>query len=140
MPPSAGGQVKREAWENSAQQIKASLPVGHVRARGGKGEALLGESNRNVFGFGRNRFFRTPHQRWRLQFTGRGRRRHIKYTVAKSFRRVHLTSCSKAKTTSSVVVFSPQPGDNLFPLDEHNQVIPDGSNFLDTWEVKKKMF
>lgn len=28
-----------------------------------------------------------------------------------------------------------QPGDELFPADEHNQLISDGSNFLDTWEV-----
>ncbi|AWO97988.1 Hypothetical protein SMAX5B_005484 [Scophthalmus maximus] len=32
-----------------------------------------------------------------------------------------------------------QPGDNLFPLDEHNQVIPDGSNFLDTWEAMEEL-
>lgn len=33
--------------------------------------------------------------------------------------------------------FSPlQPGEDPFPLDEHNQLICDGTSFLDTWEVK----
>ncbi|TDG96735.1 hypothetical protein EPR50_G00232100 [Perca flavescens] len=30
-------------------------------------------------------------------------------------------------------------GDELFPLDEHNQLISDGSNFLDTWEAMEKL-
>lgn len=35
-----------------------------------------------------------------------------------------------------MVLFLPlQPGDEVFPLDKDNQVIPDGSNFLDTWKV-----
>ncbi|XP_069376360.1 aldo-keto reductase family 1 member B1-like isoform X2 [Paralichthys olivaceus] len=32
-----------------------------------------------------------------------------------------------------------KPGDDLFPLDEHDQVISDGSNFLDTWEVMEEL-
>ncbi|XP_045927699.1 aldo-keto reductase family 1 member B1.1 [Micropterus dolomieu] len=32
-----------------------------------------------------------------------------------------------------------KPGDELFPCDEHNQVISDGSNFLDTWEAMEKL-
>lgn len=32
-----------------------------------------------------------------------------------------------------------KPGNEVFPLDEHNQVIPDGSNFLDTWEAMEKL-
>lgn len=30
-----------------------------------------------------------------------------------------------------------KPGDEMFPLDEHNQLITDGTDFLDTWEVIK---
>ncbi|XP_074481866.1 aldo-keto reductase family 1 member B1-like isoform X3 [Sebastes fasciatus] len=30
-------------------------------------------------------------------------------------------------------------GDKLFPFDEHQQIIPDGSNFLDTWEAMEKL-
>lgn len=37
--------------------------------------------------------------------------------------------------TGEYVTLLLQPGDNLFPLDEHNQVICDGTSFLDTWEV-----
>lgn len=33
-----------------------------------------------------------------------------------------------------------KPGDELFPLDENQQLISDGSNFLDTWEVIKGTF
>ncbi|KAM9328709.1 aldo-keto reductase family 1 member B1-like [Pholidichthys leucotaenia] len=32
-----------------------------------------------------------------------------------------------------------KPGDKLFPTDEHGKVIPDGSNFLDTWEEMEKL-
>ncbi|XP_070785348.1 aldo-keto reductase family 1 member B1-like isoform X2 [Enoplosus armatus] len=32
-----------------------------------------------------------------------------------------------------------KPGEELFPLDEHSQVISDGSNFLDTWEAMEKL-
>ncbi|XP_029018966.1 aldo-keto reductase family 1 member B10-like [Betta splendens] len=32
-----------------------------------------------------------------------------------------------------------KPGDTLFPLDEEGQIIPDGSNFLDTWEAMEKL-
>ncbi|XP_035852273.1 aldo-keto reductase family 1 member B1-like [Sander lucioperca] len=32
-----------------------------------------------------------------------------------------------------------QSGDELFPLDEHSQLISDGSNFLDTWEAMEKL-
>ncbi|XP_040886577.1 aldo-keto reductase family 1 member B1-like [Toxotes jaculatrix] len=32
-----------------------------------------------------------------------------------------------------------KPGDEIFPLDEHGQVISDGSNFLDTWEAMEQL-
>ncbi|XP_023273663.1 aldose reductase-like [Seriola lalandi dorsalis] len=32
-----------------------------------------------------------------------------------------------------------KPGDDIFPVDEHGQVISDGSNFLDTWEVMEQL-
>ncbi|CAG12115.1 unnamed protein product [Tetraodon nigroviridis] len=32
-----------------------------------------------------------------------------------------------------------KPGDDLFPLDEHHQVICDGTSFLDTWEAMEKL-
>ncbi|XP_030627336.1 aldo-keto reductase family 1 member B1-like isoform X2 [Chanos chanos] len=32
-----------------------------------------------------------------------------------------------------------QPGDDLFPMDENKQVIPDDSNFLDTWEAMEEL-
>uniref|UniRef100_A0A671YGX3 aldose reductase n=1 Tax=Sparus aurata TaxID=8175 RepID=A0A671YGX3_SPAAU len=32
-----------------------------------------------------------------------------------------------------------KPGDNVFPVDENNALISDGSNFLDTWEAMEKL-
>ncbi|XP_041636415.1 aldo-keto reductase family 1 member B1-like [Cheilinus undulatus] len=32
-----------------------------------------------------------------------------------------------------------KPGEELFPMDENNQVISDGSNFLDTWEAMEEL-
>ncbi|XP_019116037.1 aldose reductase [Larimichthys crocea] len=32
-----------------------------------------------------------------------------------------------------------KPGDELFPTDEHGQLLSDGSNFLDTWEAMEKL-
>ncbi|XP_049423154.1 aldo-keto reductase family 1 member B1-like [Epinephelus fuscoguttatus] len=32
-----------------------------------------------------------------------------------------------------------KPGDEIFPCDENNQLISDGSNFLDTWEAMEKL-
>ncbi|KAM6895884.1 aldo-keto reductase family 1 member B1-like [Xenentodon cancila] len=32
-----------------------------------------------------------------------------------------------------------KPGDKLFPVDENKQIIPDDSNFLDTWEAMEKL-
>uniref|UniRef100_A0A3Q3VQ49 alcohol dehydrogenase (NADP(+)) n=1 Tax=Mola mola TaxID=94237 RepID=A0A3Q3VQ49_MOLML len=32
-----------------------------------------------------------------------------------------------------------KPGDDLFPTDEHNHIVSDGSNFLDTWEAMEKL-
>lgn len=32
-----------------------------------------------------------------------------------------------------------KPGDEIFPLDEHEQIISDDSNFLDTWEAMEEL-
>ncbi|XP_073336694.1 aldo-keto reductase family 1 member B1-like [Pagrus major] len=32
-----------------------------------------------------------------------------------------------------------KPGDNVFPVDENDELISDGSNFLDTWEAMEKL-
>uniref|UniRef100_A0A3B4XA26 Aldo-keto reductase family 1, member B1 (aldose reductase), tandem duplicate 1 n=1 Tax=Seriola lalandi dorsalis TaxID=1841481 RepID=A0A3B4XA26_SERLL len=34
---------------------------------------------------------------------------------------------------------SGEGSDDIFPVDEHGQVISDGSNFLDTWEVMEQL-
>nr|XP_040030656.1 aldo-keto reductase family 1 member B1-like [Gasterosteus aculeatus aculeatus] len=35
--------------------------------------------------------------------------------------------------------YGAKPGDELFPLDENQQLISDGSNFLDTWEAMEEL-